>query len=571
MAQLHYRFSWQRANRQTVDITFTIQNNQDESLLIQLPAWRPGRYELGNFAKNLRTFSIENTAGEAIPFRKITKDSWQVDAGKHQTLTVHYSYYAADLNAGATWLDDEQLYVNPVNCCLYLPNRRNEPCTVELMIPADYQIACDLPRGKQANILEADSFDRLADAPFVASAKLLHHEFEESGHLFHLWFMGRVNPPWEKLENDFKPFCKAQIDVMGPLPGREFHFIFQILPVFYYHGVEHTYSTVCALGPDHLVFTGTHYDNLLGVSSHELFHAWNVKTMRPAEMHPYDYTRENYSRLGWIYEGITTYYGDQFLIRSGSFNEKQYFDTIHEKLQRHFASYGRLNQAVADASFDTWLDGYVPGIPHRKTSIYTEGSLIALILDMKIREHSQDRLSLDQFIRNLLDKHAAYTKADIIQELLELGVADAAEFYAHFIEKPGNLEPLLHWAFARVGLKMEHQQHLTAPEHLFGFQLVEGGSGYSLGLIAPDSPAEKAGLRMGDILVAVEGIKTAKNLTAQIGNKTEITMHIFSAEKLREVKLHAGSERYFESRKITIDSDAPETAVKARKSWVVNL
>jgi predicted metalloprotease with PDZ domain len=112
---------------------------------------------------------------------------------------------------------------------------------------------------------------------------------------------------------------------------------------------------------------------------------------------------------------------------------------------------------------------------------------------------------------------------------------------------------------------------LSAPEHLFGFQLVEASTGYSLGLIAPNSPAEKAGLRMGDILVAVEGIKAVKNLTAQIGNKTEITMHIFSAEKLREVKLQAGSERYFESRKITIMSDAPETAVNARKSWAVNL
>jgi predicted metalloprotease with PDZ domain len=293
--------------------------------------------------------------------------------------------------------------------------------------------------------------------------------------------------------------------------------------------------------------------------------------MRPAEMHPYDYTRENYSRLGWIYEGITTYYGDQFLIRSGSFNEKQYFDTLHEKLQRHFAFYGRLNQAVTDASFDTWLDGYVPGIPHRKTSIYTEGSLIALILDMKIREHSQDRLSLDQFIRNLLDKHAAYTKADIIQELRELGVVDAAEFYANFIEKPGNLEPLLHWAFARVGMKMENHQHLSVVEHRFGFQQVEVGNTLSFGLIAPNSPAEKAGLRMGDILVAVDGIKATKNLTAQIGDKTQITFHVFSAEKLKEITLQSGSEKFFESRQLTIDPEAPATAVAARKSWVVNL
>jgi predicted metalloprotease with PDZ domain len=120
-------------------------------------------------------------------------------------------------------------------------------------------------------------------------------------------------------------------------------------------------------------------------------------------------------------------------------------------------------------------------------------------------------------------------------------------------------------------MKMEHHQHLTEVEHRFGFQQVEVGNTLSFGLIAPNSPAEKAGLRMGDILVAVEGIKATKNLTAQIGEKTSIKFHVFSAEKLKEIELQSGSEKYFESRHLTIDPQATETAVAARKSWAVNL
>jgi predicted metalloprotease with PDZ domain len=357
---------------------------------------------------------------------------------------------------------------------------------------------------------------------------------------------------------------------MGALPGPEYHFLFQILPIPWYHGVEHTYSTVCALGPEPLVFEGKGYNDLLGVSSHELYHAWNVKTIRPAEMQPYDYKQENYSRLGWIYEGITTYYGDQFLIRSGAFNEAQYFETLNEKLHKHFVSYGRLNQSVADASFDTWLDGYVPGIPHRKSSIYTEGSLIALILDMEIRKLSNDEKSLDDFMRYLKGKQV-YSKETLLEGLYNLDLKDCVDFYESYIEKPGNLEPLLKESLNRVGIEMNEKKMFSEGEHTWGFVIQEQAAGYFCGLVAPNSPAEKAGMRSGDQVLAINGMRISKNWKKQLGVSDRLSLHVFSSERLTERTLQKNDSNYFLSREACLIKEMNTAQQEALKKWAVNL
>ncbi len=574
MNHLHYDFSWQRANTQLIDICFTVQQNTEALVELCLPAWRPGRYELGNFAKNIRSFKVENLRGEALSYQKLSKDRWQIEAADNTAFRVRYQYYAADLNAGSSFLDTEQLYVNPVNCCVYLPDRMEEPCSVKLNIPENWQVASDLPRGAEPTLLLADTFDRLADAPWIASPSLQHRSFSTRNHTFHLWFQGISNPPWEKLLRDFEPFCAAQLEAMGPLPAPEFHFLFQILPNFFYHGVEHTQSTVCALGPGMAVFEGSGYDDLLGVSSHELYHAWNVKTLRPADMQPYRFDRENYSRLGWVYEGITTYYGDQYLIRSGVFSAEQYFETLNEKLHKHFVNYGRFNQSVAEASFDTWLDGYVPGIPHRKTSIYTEGSLIALMLDVELRKSSNNQKSLDDVMRYLLGNHLHYTREHLIEALENCGLAQAESHYRSLVENVPLPEERLQAALAYLGLELYEHKHLSEHEHRFGMQLIDQGGWYNVGWIAPDSPAEKAGLQTGDLFLALNGQRLGKSAKAQWAEamqRDECLIHFFHEGKLREKVMQFDSRNYFVSRKARIQANAGAAEVEARKAWAVNL
>jgi predicted metalloprotease with PDZ domain len=571
MSELSYTFSYIKPSRQLIDICFEVKGNTETELMVRLPYWRPGRYEAGNFARNILNFNVETSSGEPLISSKQSKESWLIQTGNHPHLKISYQYYAAELNAGSTYLSAEQLYVNPVNCCVFIESRLTEACELILHVPEDYQIATDLPRGVAPTRFIASDFDRLADAPFIASAKLQHLSFVISEHRFHLWFMGQISIPAERVVSDFTAFCAAQLSMMGKLPGPEYHFMFQILPTPIYHGVEHKFSTVCALGPDSLVFGSELYKEFLGVSSHELFHAWNVKTIRPDDLFPYNFTKENYSRLGWIYEGITTYYGDQFLIRSGVFNLETFIGTLNEKLKKHFINYGRFNQPVSEASFDTWIDGYVAGVPHRKTSIYTEGSLCAFMLDMLIREHSNELYSLDDCMRTLYadsERGLAYNRERVLKILAALAQYDFDSFFYQYIEGTIDYEPLLIQCLDRVGLNLVQHRPFSAVEHAFGFTLTETAGFTTILLIAPDSPAELAGLMIGDQMVGCNGIRIRANFNQLAENEQSLTIQLFSKERFKEVILTRNSATYFSGRIVEQKQQITPKQLAAFNNWI---
>jgi predicted metalloprotease with PDZ domain len=567
MTKLHYHFGWKQANTQQINITFEIQDHQADELQLELSAWRPGRYEIANFAKNIYSIEATDEQGNELEISKTSKDSWLVKTPGIDSIKVNYVYYAAILNAGSTYLDSDQLYVNPVNCCLFVPQRAQEACQVHLQIPLDFQVAIDLPSADKKFSYECESFDRLADTPFIASRSLQHTQFQTDDHTFHVWFQGYVNPDFDTLTHDFKAFASEQLKTMGDLPGKEYHFMFQILPTFFYHGVEHTYSTVCALGPGKSVFKAPMYDELLGVSSHELFHAWNVKTIRPVELHPYNFKRENYSSLGWVYEGITTWYGDHFLLRSGVFDFDRFSKTFNEKLKRHFTNYGRFNMSVADSSYDTWLDGYEAGIPNRKTSIYTEGSLIAFILDSRLREHSNDAISLDDLMRLLYADAKAgksYSNEQLIAHLDSLAPLNHAEFFTKYVHGTENFEPLIRQGLNRLGLDIENYMPFTGIEHAFGFRLKDGASNKEVLLVAPGSPAELSGLSTGDQMLAINNRRYDADL---YDGESDVSIHFFSNEVLKEIKMKNEQSMWFGSRRLKFLEEVSKEQKSAFKAW----
>lgn len=568
MSLLQYKFSWEKANSQLLHILFEIDNNADDVLEIRLPSWRPGRYEISNFAKNIVCIKAYDSAGNSLKMKKLSKDIWSVNCDSVKKIFIEYTYHAAILNAGSTWLDDQQLYVNPVNCCLFIPNRATEACSIHLDLPSDYKVAIDVQSDNNSYLFE--SFDRLADTPFIASPSLKHLEFDEQGHHFHLWFQGVMTIPENRLIGDFKAFASEQLKTMAHLPGKDYHFMFQILPYAFYHGVEHTYSTVCALGPAINVFESPMYDEFLGVSSHELFHAWNVKTIRPKEMSPYRFSEENYSTLGWIYEGVTTWYGDIFLLRSGVFDERRFINTFNEKLNRHFGNYGRFNLSVAESSFDTWLDGYVAGVPHRKTSIYIEGSLISFILDARIREYTNDEKSLDDFMRRLFEdakNNRPYTRARLIEILDNLAPLNHEEFFEKYVEGTNDFEPLISSSLARIGLKLKSKEVLSKLEHQAGLKLKLTENGAEVLLIAPNSPAEASGIMTGDELISINSIKFNLAFRKDLLFNDAIEIHAFSQSRLKTFHLSIKKPEFFISRELAFDSEATDRQKQAYKQW----
>ncbi len=520
------------------------------STAFYLPAWRPGRYEMGNFSKNIRGWKAFDEKGKEVNFKKITKDCWHVESRGVKSLTIRYQYYANVLNAGSCWLDKEQLYINGIHCFLYIKDRMEEIHEISLNIPTGWKIACGL-KEKKKHVLTANSYHELVDGPFVASGNLKHQKYVVGGVPFHIWIQGTCRPDWEKILNDFKRFSEEQLNLFGSFPAEDFHFIIQVLPYSFYHGVEHGNSTVLAIGPGYDLMKGDIYHELTGVACHELFHAWNVKTIRPAEMLPYHYQQENYSRLGYIYEGVTTYYGDYLLGRCGVYSNEQVLAELGKRLQSHLDNAGRLNYAVSESSLDTWLDGYVPGIPGRKTSIYDEGCLIAFMLDLKIRNDTEGKKSLDDFMillnTNFGNLKRGYTEADLLKILKIVTGRDYSLFFENYVNRAVSLEKELKNLLQLIGCDVILKENPVFTENYFGFKTIQDGAVTRVSKVYPGSMADQSGLFADDEVMAVNGFRVENNLQAwcEFFKEEKILLDIFSHQSNKKISLKTGSDRYY--------------------------
>lgn len=513
---MKYIVSYQNPNKHYIDIEYIIDSVNSDKLEIQLPAWRPGRYELGNFAKNVQKWDAFDKNGNSLSSRKLTKDLWEVESNGNDEIHIKYNYFAAEINAGSSYLDDKQLYINGVNCFLYVPERQYESCELELLIPEDYEVASGLKSKGKHQFITKD-FHELVDCPFIASNSLKHHIFNESGVKFHLWFQGECKPDFNILETDFRKFCKNQIEAFDGFPVNEYHFLFQILTYKTYHGVEHSNSTVISLGPSYDIMRKEGwYDELLGVSSHELYHTWNVKQIRPIEMYPYDYSKENYTFLGYLDEGVTTYMGDKFLYSSGAFNWEQYAKTFNQLLSRHYNNFGVNNYSVAQSSFDTWLDGYVKGTPGRKSSIYTEGALIAFITDIFILKNTNNTKSLNTVMRKLYKDFALQGKGvsdlDYKNVMEEIAGTSYNEIYNNLIHGNKDYTPYIEEALTYIDCKLDIKPCTNYHEAALGFKVrIENGNTL-IDNIYPNSISEKLGLSINDEIIAINGIKVNQDI-----------------------------------------------------------
>ena len=500
-----YSFSSENPSQQYISIKATFSVNS-KTTKVQLPSWRPGRYELGNFAKNVKGFRIFDQNNKTVSFKKLVKDAWEVDTEGKSEIRVEYSYFAAELNAGSTFLNAEQLYVNPVNCCVFTEETKDEPVELELTIPTDWKIAGSMKQ--EGIILSASNFEELADSPFICSNSLQYNQYEVNGTIFHLWLNGEVKPDWKRLIKDFKAFTAKQLEKFLEFPVPEYHFLIHILPYKAYHGVEHQRSTVITLGPSYEVFSSL-YKELLGVSSHELYHTWNVKAIRPVDMYPYDFTKENYSELGYICEGVTTYMGDLMLYKSGVFSLDQYLLEMNKQLQKHFDNHGRFNYSVAESSFDTWLDGYVPGAPARKVSIYTEGCLLAFVTDVMILQATESKFGLDTVMQRLYFdyylKGKGVSEADYKFVLEKVSGISFDSFFEDFVHGNRPYESILTDAFDFIGLELHHKPSQFYSHGRLGFKTIPQGQNFIIKVIYPGSPANLGGLMLEDEIIAVNG------------------------------------------------------------------
>ena len=553
-----------------IKVQFPVDENKT---IIHLPSWRPGRYELGNFAKNIKNFKVFNDQNKAVNFHKINKDSWEISSNETKYIKIEYQYYANELNAGSSYFDEQQLYVNPVNCFLYAEGKELFPISLELNIPKNYTIASSLVQ--ENNFLLAENFDELADSPFICSENLEKQTYSVADTNFHIWFNNQLNIPWERVIDDFRSFTKKQIEDFGEFPVSEYHFLIQSLPYLAYHGVEHLKSTVITLGPSYDLFENR-YDELLGVSSHELYHVWNVKSIRPKELLPYNFKKENYSELGYIYEGITTYLGDLYLLKSGVFSLENYLRELSAQFQKHFDNPGRFAYSVAQSSYDTWLDGYVPGVPGRKVSIYTEGCLLAFVMDAKIRKATNNKRGIEEVMKrlyyNFAQNNKGYTEKDFIDQLENICGYSFQDFFNDYVHGTTPYETILLEALDFIGLELIQTPSNSYSEANLGMKTIHQANHLLISAIYPGSPAEMAGLSLGDELIALNTIKLNYDLDSCLNyfDASSKTLSFFRNGKLLQLTLPEVNRFFYLSHKIHKKVNLTPNQEKAIFAWSEN-
>jgi predicted metalloprotease with PDZ domain len=565
-----YSLSIDHPNQQYIQFHVRFETNNGTTI-VRLPSWRPGRYELGNFAKNVKGFKVYNDQNKRIDATKITKDAWQVDTTSTSFIRVEYAYFSMDLNAGSTFLSKDQLYVNPVNCFVFTDEQKDAPTSMKLVIPASWEVAGSMK--KQGEEYLAKDFDELADSPFICSPAFQHDSYMSGGTLFHLWFNGEVKPDWNRLKKDFQAFTDKQIEKFTEFPVDEYHFLFQILPFKAYHGVEHCKSTVITLGPSYEVF-GVLYKELLGVSSHELYHTWNVKTIRPIEMFPYDFTKENYSRLGYICEGVTTYMGDLFLLKSNVFTLDQYLLEFNAQLQKHFDNHARFNYSVGESSFDTWLDGYVPGAPGRKVSIYTEGCLLAFVMDVMILRETKNKFSLDDVMSRLYFDYALKGKGvseeDYLAELKNISGLDFGPFFKEFVHGTNPYEAIITESLDYLGLELFHRPSKSYSAGRLGFKAMPMNGNFVVSALYPSGPADLGGLMQGDEVMAVNGYLCAGELDKWLNyfDNDAKRLTILRAGRVLELTLPEVNRNFYSEYSVVVLNQPNGPQIKALENWI---
>lgn len=564
-----YTISCHQPLKHLLNISLSLDNIEEDFIFLNLPAWRPGRYEMANFAKNIYRVTAESQDGALLKTEKISKDKWKVTLGEANNVVIRYQYFANQMDGGGSFVDENQVYINFINCLLYVEGKLEEPCQVQLSIPKEYVIACGLKESSPQKLI-ADSYYHLVDSPMMASATIQHLSYKVSDYNFHLWINGDWQPDTPQILHDFQAFTEVQINTMGGFPCADYHFLFQILPYKFYHGVEHFNSTVIVLGPSEEINNPITMENLLGVSSHELFHTWNVIRIRPKELLPYAFNKESYFTTGYVAEGFTTYYGDVFLLRSKVFSKDAYFENLNRSLQRHLDNFGRFNLSLAESSHDLWLDGYANLAPNRKVSIYVKGSLVALMLDLTIRKLSNNRSSLDDLIKTLwLNfglRNMGYTSKDIQTIAEQLAGSSLEVFFADYIYGTKPIEEGLNHLLHYIGYELKEQQHESISAGLFGFNTVQNNQTTVVNAIAAGTIAEEK-LSLNDELIAVNGRKINNNLDGLIKGKQEIVLSFFRNHRLLEVKLNASNGLSFQRTLVVQQQGTSVEAALNFKAW----
>ncbi|MFQ5772119.1 MAG: M61 family metallopeptidase, partial [bacterium] len=570
--KITYQLEWHQPNSHLLEITMTIANLPEQSVEVSIPAWRPGRYVIQNYAKNVVDFTAYDEHKNPLFYRKIDKDTWRIEKTTSQNVLVKYDYYARHLDAGSSYLDDSEAYINPITCLMYVPGKELLPVSLAIAKPTDWRVAAALEFDGSKDAYVSDNYHELVDAPILISPSFKHLSFEDKGAKYEIALQGEANYNEETIIEDVRKIVIEQTNIVREVPYKRYLFMYHLLPYRFGHGVEHKNSTSIVVGPvdfDDEKF----YNGFLGVTSHEFFHAWNVERIRPEAIYYPDYSKENYTTTMWLYEGVTSYYGGLTLVRTHQVKKAKYLKNWANTIKRFQNTYGRKVTSVDMVSWDSWTKSMGNAPPNSYFSFYTKGNILGLLLDLEIRHRTKNKKSLNDVMQYLYENYAR-KNLGVPEYGLQKAVEKVADssfqtFFADYVHSTVEIDYNRYLQYA--GLELLTKQDEKAPEVYLGISTSGDDGETKIRNVIPESPAFKAGLDIGDILLAIDGKRAHKNnldlLLKKYSPGETVRLTVFRRDVLRhfDVELAEARASKYEIKEI---ADATKLQVAIRKGWL---
>lgn len=515
---------------------------QEKSIDFILPVWRPGLYMIFDFASGVRDFAAFGPDERPLKWQKTEKSKWHVETNKASSVSVRYRVYANEFNMRTRGLNDEHGFVDGTAVFMYVDRYRTLPLTLEVKPYEGWHVTTGLEG--TGNEFTAPSYDYFVDCPIeIGTQKDFPFTVDGVSHVLSFSAPGNWNA--DTLISGISKIVKTQKDFWGEFPYKRYVFLVHCIPNPG-GATEHINSTILQTRPYGF---GDHGGNrgFLGMVSHEYFHTWNVKQLRPRGINPYDFTKENYSRELWVAEGMTSYFSGILMVRAGYTTPAQYVEGIAGTVQGDRQRPGNSVQPVSEASFDQWVmnsHGYEQSY-NAQSDIYGKGANVSGLLDLQIRKSSGNKHSLEDVIRAMYKRFPlsgkGYTLKDLQSVAEEFSGEGLQKFFDDYVfgAKPLPWEELL----TVGGIELTAKD--STPKAWVGIGTNDMGERTRITSVVAGSPAEDAGLELGDELLALGGyrMRSGDFIDRISGMKPgeSITLTVFHNDRIRELRVKVGS------------------------------
>ncbi len=514
--KVHYflRIADQAARR--FGICVRVDDPNGKPIQLRMPAWVPGSYVIRDFAGHVS--SVEATqGGQPVDIRKSDKSTWTLTPAAGQACEINYQVYAPELTVRTNDISHNHAFVNPAGTFFAVVGRESEEATLSIEEPSGWRVSTSL-EPNEPGPYRVPNYDILVDSPMEIGPHDVHR-FEVAGKPHELVVHGEGNFELNTMVEDTRRICETLVDFFGDLPSPRYLFIL-LLTANRGGGLEHADSSVLAW-PRHKFRPLKEYRKFLTLVSHEYFHLWNVKRIRPEVLLEFDYSSETYTRLLWIFEGITSYFSELLPVRTGVYPVSFFLELLAEHTVNESSRGGRVSHSLAESSFDSWIKLYrpTPDSYNSQVNYYEKGQLVAMLLDLHLREASSDQQNLDEVMRHLYrevyQRGRGVPEDGFADEVRAATGIDISGFLEEHVLNASQID--MDQGLAKLGLRLREKELEEGETGSWLGATVTPQGGNQLAQVCLNGPAHDAGLMAGDEIIALDGVRVSHELLKRVG------------------------------------------------------